>query len=109
MTTENPTTLEPPKPSPVRCSDLLGAEYARLGITIGENMRLSKPVLVNVLSGVMHNIEEDGSVACPQCRLLFPVKSNDANDIRNDRLRYAILEHVSRMPYIACRVCEDRA
>lgn len=71
-------------------------------------MKLSRPVLVNVVSGIMHSIGDDGIVNCQQCRLLLQ-GSNSVQEITKNKNGYAVLEYISRMPYIACRVCEQRA
>lgn len=82
-------------------------EYNRLKITIGEHKKLSRPVLVNVTSGIMHAINGDCVLCCHQCRTIQE-GSNKVSEILKLKRGYAILEYESAMPYIACKVCEQK-
>ena len=67
-------------------------EYARLGVSVNGNMGLSAPVLVNVLTGVMHAATEDGATAC------------DMGLVLPDSV--AVLRSLSSVAFRACRNCE---
>ena len=72
-------------------------EYARLGVSVNGNMGLSAPVLVNVLTGVMHAATDDGATACDM--------GNDGRTLVLPE-SMATLRSLSSVAFRACRNCE---
>jgi hypothetical protein len=69
------------------------SEYSRLGVTVKDNCGLSAPVLVNVLTGVMHADNGDGGLLCEQ-RMTWRKEV------------HGVLRSVSSVGFRACRYCE---
>jgi hypothetical protein len=68
-------------------------EYARLGVSVNGNAGLSAPVLVNVLTGVMHADNGEGGLLCEQ-RVTWRTET------------HGVLRSLSSVAFRACRNCE---
>lgn len=80
-------------------------EYHRLGVEVIDHNALSSPVMINTESGIMHKIHDDGVLACRQVGLPRD-KDRTSIEVVGMSDHFAILRKLSRMPYVACRVCE---
>ena len=68
-------------------------EYARLGVSVNGNAGLSAPVLVNVLTGVMHADNGEGGLLCEK-RVTWSTET------------HGVLRSLSSVAFRACRNCE---
>jgi hypothetical protein len=68
-------------------------EYARIGVSINKNMSLSAPVLINVLTGVMHADNSEGGLLCEK-RVTWRTET------------HGVLRSLSSVAFRACRNCE---
>ena len=96
-------------------------EYARLGVSVNDNMGLSAPVAVNALTGVMHAVCwhdcKEGLVCdCPTNLPLpdGPQRHREVKQAERDARfglsmccgNYAVIRSLSSVAFRACRNCE---
>ena len=80
-----------------KCS--LTKEYERIGVKVKQNHGLSSPVMVNVLTGVMHRISVEGMRCRAACEPPYMLSETYPEG-------RALLGSLSNCNFIACRKCE---